>query len=228
MIAREASHQMREGDELPSRIGIFGGSFDPPHIGHLLVVQDAMEALALDHVLVVPAGMQPLKQDGRTVAHHRLRMTEACFQGLPGITVDPVEVERGGLSYTVDTVELLQGRWPHAQFHLLVGEDVVESLSLWRDPERLLAMVYLVVLRRGDMPASRVTSAFATWEGRPGVHPMRQLDTRRVDVSSTEIRARVSAGKSIAGFVPEAVARYIESAGLYRDPPAGAYGSMRA
>jgi nicotinate-nucleotide adenylyltransferase len=203
------------------RIGIFGGSFDPPHNGHVLVLQDAMEALALDHMLIVPAATQPLKRDGRTAAEHRLAMVERCFVGIPGMSVDPIEVERGGLSFMVDTAEQLQGRWPDATLHLLVGEDVVATLPKWRDVERLLSMVHLVVLRRGDATPA-VTAMLADWEVRTGVRQMVQLATRRVDLSSTEIRNRVREGRSIAGFVPVAVAQYIETAGLYSAQPAAA------
>lgn len=202
-------------------IGLFGGSFDPPHIGHLLVVQDAMEALSLDQMRIVPAATQPLKRDARTAAEHRLAMVERCFAGLPGITVDPIEVHRGGVSFMVDTVEALQGRWPGATLHLLVGEDVVATLPQWREPERLLSMVQLVVLRRGNASAA-VAELLAMWEARTGVRRTIQLATRRVDLTSTEIRTRVREGKSINGFVPDAVAQYIESAGLYREQPAAA------
>ena len=212
-----------------TRIGIFGGSFDPPHNGHLLVAQDAMEALSLDHLLVVPAGTQPLKRDGRTSAEHRLAMAERCFAGLTGISVDPIEVERGGLSFMVDTVEALQGRWPGATLHLLVGDDVVATLPGWREPARLLSMVHLVVLRRGDL-SSDVTTMLAEWEARTDwtVRRTVQLATRRVDMTSTEIRTRVREGKSLAGFVPDAVAQYIQSAGLYPAQPAAADDPERA
>ena len=211
------------------RIGIFGGSFDPPHNGHLLVAQDAMEALALDHMLIVPAATQPLKPDGRTGAEHRLAMVERCFAGLPGISVDPIEVQRGGLSFMVDTVGALQGRWPGATLHLLVGEDVVASLPRWREPGRLLSMVQLVVLRRGDA-SDDVTGMLAEWEARTDdtVRRTVQLATRRVDMTSTEIRTRVREGKSLAGFVPDAVAQYIQSAGLYPAQPAAADDPGRA
>lgn len=210
-----------------TRIGIFGGSFDPPHIGHLLVVQDAMEALSLDLMFIVPAATQPLKREGRTAAEHRLAMVDRCFAGLPGISVDPIEVHRGGLSFMVDTVETLQGRWPGATLHLLVGEDVIATLPQWREPERLLSMVHLVVLRRGDASPA-VTAMLAGWEARTGVRRTIPLATRRVDLTSTEIRKRVRAGKSIVGFVPEAVASYIESAGLYPAQPAAADDPERA
>lgn len=206
------------------RLGLFGGSFDPPHVGHLLVAQDAREALGLDRLLIVPAGAQPLKQGLQTPASHRLAMTRACFADIPDIVVDPVEVERGGLSYMVDTVESVQRANPTAQIHLLVGDDVVPTLSRWREPERLLGMVQLVVLTRGgeDTPIGLPAGINAT---------MTRLQTRRVDVSSTEIRTRVRDGLSLRGFVPDAVAAYIASTGLYHehsravapeDPHAGA------
>ena len=87
------------------RLGIFGGSFDPPHVGHLLVAQDAVTALSLDRLLIVPAAQQPLKQGQQTPAADRLAMVQRCFAGVPGLVVDPVEIDRGGLSYMVDTVE---------------------------------------------------------------------------------------------------------------------------
>jgi nicotinate-nucleotide adenylyltransferase len=191
------------------RLGLFGGSFDPPHVGHLLVAQDALEALQLDRLLVIPAGRQPLKPDAPGAAHHRLAMVRACFEGLPGVEVDPIEIERGGLSYMVDTVEAVRRRWPQAELHLLVGRDVVPTLPRWKDPERLLAMVRLVVLTR-DLPDQAVSNLEQL-----GIVNGQVLATRRVDVSSTEIRARVREGLSLRGFVTETVATYIASTGLY-------------
>jgi len=203
------------------RVGIFGGSFDPPHTGHLLVALDARDALALDLVVVVPAANQPLKGYGQTPAAHRLAMVERCFGGLDGFVVDPIEIERGGLSFMVDTVTEFRVRWPLATLHLLVGADVVATLPRWRDPERLLSLAQLVVLRRGadggwstttdtqqstldvDLPVAAATDAAP------------RLETRVVEVSSTEVRTRVQEGRTIRGFVPEAVEAYIASAGLY-------------
>jgi len=201
------------------RLGIFGGSFDPPHVGHLLVAQDAVTALSLDRLLIVPAAQQPLKQGQQTPAADRLAMVQRCFAGVPGLVVDPVEIDRGGLSYMVDTVESLQRREPTADLHLLIGEDVLETFPRWREPERLRSMVRLVVLRRNMTHEPVATSAGQ--QGAPEL-PVHHLATRRVDVSSTEVRERVRAGRSIRGFVTDAVAEYIESTGLYlRDPMAG-------
>jgi nicotinate-nucleotide adenylyltransferase len=202
------------------RVGIFGGSFDPPHNGHLLVAQDARDALALDLVVVVPAATQPLKGDRQTPSAHRLAMAERCFGGLDGFIVDPIEIERGGLSFMVDTVTALRLRWPVATMHLLVGADVVATLPRWREPERLLSLVQLVVLRRGmdgglrsSDPLSLMLDAESSVTAAIATAP--RLETRAVELSSTEVRTRVQEGRTIRGFVPEAVEAYIASAGLY-------------
>lgn len=187
------------------RLGLLGGSFDPPHVGHLLAAHDAADALALDRLVFVPAAVQPLKagQAGATPAQ-RLAMVEALAAADPRFGVDASEIDRGGLSYTVDTLAAYAGRYPDAERFFLVGADVLESFDRWREPERILALATVAVMNRvGDAPPVL----------RAG---MMQVDTRRVDVSSTEIRARVRAGRSIRGFVPDAVADYIAAAGLYR------------
>jgi nicotinate-nucleotide adenylyltransferase len=201
------------------RLGIFGGSFDPPHVGHLLMAQDAVTALSLDRLLIVPAAQQPLKQQ-QASANDRLAMTRRSFGGIAAVEVDPIEIDRGGLSFMVDTVDAFRRRWPLAEFHLLIGADVVATLPRWRDPERLLGMARLVVLRRGpwdragkDAPADPPVDPDSP-VGR-AIHTAPRLETRTVEVSSTEVRARVQAGRSIRGFVPAAVEAYIASAGLY-------------
>jgi nicotinate-nucleotide adenylyltransferase len=191
------------------RVGVFGGTFDPPHVGHLLTAVDAAEQLALDRLLFIPAGEQPLKI-GRVsaAAAQRLAMTELLAGDDGRFAVDAVEIDRGGLSYMVDTLGTLATRWPDAELHLLVGADVLRTFAEWREPERVTALAQLVVLDRGGDVA-----------GAPAVRAVagaRRLATRRVDVSSTEVRARVRARQSIRGFVPEAIADFIESAGLYR------------
>ena len=195
------------------RIGILGGSFDPPHVGHLLVAQDALHELALDRLLIIPAAQQPLKGSDQTPAEHRLAMVQACFGGIPGIEVDPIEIDRGGLSFMVDTVEALRRRWPSATLHLLVGDDVVATLPRWRDVTRLLSMVQLIVLHRADR--GHDAAALAVTLEKVGAETARRLAARRVDVSSTEIRARVRDGHSIRGFVTDTVATYIATTGLY-------------
>ena len=207
------------------RLGLFGGSFDPPHVGHVLVAQDALEALQLDHLLVIPAAQQPLKGGHQTAAEHRLAMVQAAFGGIPGIEVDPVEIVRGGLSFMVDTVEDVRRRWPEAHLHLLVGGDVVPTLPRWHDVGRLLSMVRLVVLTRDAAPQDQALMIDGQSDG--GV-VAEVLSTRRVDLSSTEIRSRVRDGRSIQSFVPDAVATYIASTGLYREYPRGSADAERS
>lgn len=172
------------------------------------MVQDARDRLELDRVLVIPAAQQPLKGYEQTDPAHRLAMVEACFAGIPGVQVDPAEIQRGGLSFMVDTVADVRRRWPDAHLHLLVGRDVVPTLPRWKDIGRLLNQVTLVVMDRdgGSVDEHEVVHG--------GVRAQR-LATRRVDVSSTEIRTRIRQGRSIRGFVTDAVATYIASTGLY-------------
>jgi nicotinate-nucleotide adenylyltransferase len=189
------------------RLGIFGGSFDPPHLGHLLPLMDAAEQLGLDEVRVVPTAIQPLKA-GRPVtpAHHRLAMTERLVAGIPGFVADAVEIERAGLSFTVDTLAALAAAFPDAERTLLLGADAYALFDQWREPERIRRLANIGVLVRGGDRAPDVGE-------RGGVQV---LETRRVDISSTELRARVANGLTIRGFVPDAVAEYIAEHRLYR------------
>ena len=182
---------------------------------------DAIDALSLDRLQIVPAAIQPFKHLAQTAAADRLAMTQGCFGELSGVEVDTIEMERGGLSFTVDTVERYRRQWPTAELQLLVGEDAVASFAKWREPKRLLSMVRVVVLSRSfevaepDSAAASLTEALWT-----GMQPPFRLATRRVDVSSTEIRARVRSGRSIRGFVTDSVAAYIASTGLYKQDSA--------
>jgi nicotinate-nucleotide adenylyltransferase len=191
------------------RLGILGGSFDPPHVGHLLAASDAFEALELDLLVFIPAAIQPLKV-GRLTASpaQRLAMVHLLIAGDRRFGVDAIEAEREGVSFSVDTVSAYADRHPAAERFFLVGADVIDSFGSWREPERIAQLATIVVVRRGEEPPGDVTGV--------GSATFRQLRTRRVDVSSTEIRSRVRAGQSLHGFVPPAVAEYIEMAGLYR------------
>ena len=202
-----------EGAAHPARVGVFGGSFDPPHVGHLLAASDAADALALDRVLFVPAAQQPLKADRRQApAAVRLAMVEALVDGDPRFGVERAEIERGGLSYTVDTLASLAARWPGGELVLLAGADVLATFARWREPQRIRQLATLVVLTRGD--AAGAAGDPGAGPDLPGGPPV-FLPTRRVDVSSTEVRARVAAGRPVRGFVPDAVAAIIRGTGLY-------------
>ncbi|HEY9425570.1 MAG TPA: nicotinate-nucleotide adenylyltransferase [Gemmatimonadaceae bacterium] len=191
------------------RLGIFGGTFDPPHVGHLLAASDAFELLELDRLLFVPAAVQPFKQNEvQASAAQRLTMVELMIAGDSRFATDPVEIDRKGLSFTVETLGVLASRDPGARRFLLIGEDLAGEIATWRDAGRIAELAEVVVLAR--------TSGESDGGGDPGRVPLTRIATRRIEISSTEIRARVLAGKSIHGFVTEAVAGFIESAGLYR------------
>ncbi len=186
------------------RLGVLGGTFDPPHVGHLLAASDAFEALALDRLLFIPAAAHPFKGDSvGATPQQRVDMLTLLIGSDVRFGIDTIEIERSGLSYTVDTLTDLARRDPDAERFFLIGEDLVDQVATWRAPERLPELAEIVVLARGDTPDAT--------SGR-----FRRLETRRVDVSSTEIRARARAGLSLHGFVPDPVAAYIRDAGLYR------------
>lgn len=198
------------------RIGVFGGTFDPPHVGHLLVVGDAAEQLKLDRVLWVPAQTQPLKT-GETLAapaDARRRMVEYTIAGDPRFVLETSELDRGGLSFTVDTLAELRKKHPSAGLYLLVGADAWRTFGSWREPERIAQLANVVVLQR-DEPVESPAGGSRNLEFDSIVTPI-VLRSRRVDVSATEIRERVRAGKSIRGYVTEGVERYIAENGLYR------------
>ena len=194
------------------RLGVLGGSFNPPHIGHLLIASDAYDSLNLDRLLIVPAFANPLKgvDESAPGPQDRLAMVRLAFRDDPRFEVSSVEIDRGGLSYTVDTLETLTGMHPGAELVLLIGIDSLRTMDGWKRPERVRELARLAALARRDDA------------GDDGLLPdgARVVTTRRVDVSSTEIRARLAAGQSIKGFVAESVEEYINTAKLYRSPEA--------
>jgi nicotinate-nucleotide adenylyltransferase len=187
-------------------IGICGGTFDPFHRGHLEPVLHARGEMRWDRVLYIPAWKQPFKSDRETASgYHRFAMAVLATQSYDWMLVDDVELQRGGTSYSVDTLAALHERHRGATFDWIIGEDNVAQLSQWRESERLFAMARFVVLARGTgmsaCPPSNVVYA----------------RTPLVSVSSTEIRQCVREGKPIDAFVDPLVARYIHQYGLYKE-----------
>lgn len=188
------------------RIGLLGGTFDPPHVGHLLLAYGAIEGLALDRLFLIPARRQPLKATvAITDGAHRLEMLRHLVGGDARIQVDAIELERPGLSFTVETLRAYRARWPAAQLVLLLGADAAATFAQWREPDAIAAMARLVVCTRGGDALPAPPPGIA-WD---------RLATRRVDISATEIRARVGAGLPLRGFVTDDVAAYIAAHGLY-------------
>lgn len=195
------------------RIGILGGTFDPPHNGHLAVARAAMKELALDEILFVPAAKNPLKDRGpRASAEDRLTMLGLLVAGDPTMGVVDVELQRGGQSYTVDTVNDLHQVRP-ADYWFILGADALKGLDQWKQPAKLLRMCRLAVVARPTMSGSSLAMRVdAQYRDRVDVVPMPP-----VDISSTEIRNRLAQGKTIAPYVPQAILAYIEEKGLYQD-----------
>ena len=189
--------------------------------------------LELDRVLFIPAAQQPLKAgdaiepaDGgvsRAAPAERLEMVECAIAGDARFAVSPIEIDRGGLSFTVDTLSELAARSPGDTRYLWVGADVLATFAKWRQPERILELATLAVFTRSVGDATDARSLWADfseqWRAVHGTNPAHQpvfLASRRVDVSSTEVRQRIAANRPIHGFVPDAVAKYVAERGLYR------------
>lgn len=191
------------------RTGLFGGTFDPPHTGHLIVAQDALTRLELARVVFIPAFEPPHKR-GRDIspAHLRLAMLRAALEGDDRFAVDDIEIRRGGTSYTVDTLRALHAADPAAELFLLLGTDQYEEIETWREPAELRTLARIAVLsREGRHPVLRADGAS-------------RVPVTRIDVSATEIRRRVMAGEPIRYLVPAAVEAIIRQHRLY-EPGAG-------
>ncbi|MFN2400337.1 MAG: nicotinate-nucleotide adenylyltransferase [Gemmatimonadaceae bacterium] len=203
------------------RLGIFGGTFDPPHAGHLLVASDACDLLSLDKLVFVPAGAPRFKMSSVEASpEQRLKMLELMIAGDGRFAVDSVEINRKGLSYTLDTLVWFAEQFPLAERFLLIGADLVEQFPTWREPDRILALAKVVVLDRlTELASADVVHGHGIESGFVGaVAPagFLRLGTRVVQLSSTEVRSRVRAGKPIHGFVSDAVGDYIRKNGLYQ------------
>ena len=199
------------------KLGILGGTFDPIHLGHLLIAEQARATLGLDEVLFITAG-QPWMKEGTPIsdARHRLSMVRMAVGSNPFFHASALEIDRPGPTYTVDTLEELHREADSdTQLYLVLGVDSLKTLSLWEKPERLLELCILVAAAR---PGHAARDLGFIDDIQPGAsQKVAQLDRPEVDISGAEIRRRVSHGLSVRYQVPENVERYIYSHGLYRD-----------
>ena len=185
------------------KIGIFGGTFDPIHYGHLILARDALEQLHLDSVLFIPAALSPHKMEQRPADNERrVEMLRAAIEGEPRFCFDELELHRPPPSYTVETIETLKRREPDSEFVCLIGEDNVAELSTWHRFADLSKMVRFAVLDRTGLRTE---------------HPFPTI-RRHIDISATDIRNRVARGQSIRYLVPPAVENLIRERQLYREP----------
>ncbi len=194
---------------------VFGGSFDPVHIGHIILTRDIKEILGAREVIFVPTAQAPLKDKHRASPNDRLNMLKLALEGEEGFTLEDYEIKRGGISYTVFTLEYLTEKHKGEELYLLLGSDSFLRFHLWKEPIKILRMVKIVVVdREGKLKEVEkyINDKFREYKDR-----ILLLKTRRVDISSTEIRERIRQGKSIYCLVPEKVEKYIKERGLYRE-----------
>ena len=191
-------------------IGIYGGTFNPPHLGHLVLAQSAIDAFGLDRVLMVPAFRSPFKLSSESLpAETRAEMVALAVSGNSRLACEYFEVLRGGISFTVDTLRHVRQTQPEASLFLLMGADTFNEFHLWKDPEAIAGLATLAVARR---PGSTIEAA-----GRADAPAFREFTMPLLDISSTDIRRRVREGRSIDYLVPWTVQVFIESHGLYRE-----------
>ena len=209
---------MGDGDS-GRRIGILGGTFDPPHLGHLLIAETARVALGLESVLFIPAGEPWLKSGQRiTPATHRLRMVQLAVADNPDFCVCDCEVRRSGASYTVDTLRELRGAYPDsAEWYFIVGSDVLDQFYLWKEPEGILELCRLAVIERPGGPDDGVAALSERFPDAVASGAVVSVAGPRVDFSASELRRILAEGQSVRYQVPDAVAEYIKRHDLYRN-----------
>ena len=185
-----------------TRIGVFGGQFDPPHNGHLAVVRAARDQLGLDRVLIVPSARPPHRPAPATPAEARYRLAQSAFAGEPRVEVSRIELDRDGPGYTAETLEALAG--PGRDLYLILGADQLAAMASWHRPERVRELARIAVAgRRGSPPADGAA----------------QLELEPVDVSSSAVRRMIGEGEDVGSMVPAAVAEAIARHRLYLQTP---------
>jgi nicotinate-nucleotide adenylyltransferase len=199
------------------RIGLFGGSFDPVHHGHLIAASTALEAFELDRIVLIPCHIQPHKHAGPlTPGADRMAMLQQAVEANDALSVSDIELQRGGISYTIDTLDALQQQFPEAELYFIIGEDSLTDLHRWHRIEELLERCRFITLAR---PGSNARNQPPEALNLPSHHAERILasiaDSRLIDISSSDIRTRIASGRSIRYLVPLQVEAYILLHRLY-------------
>jgi nicotinate-nucleotide adenylyltransferase len=187
-----------------NRIGVFGGTFDPPHKGHIAIAEQARKQLRLDKVIFVPAYIPPHKRlRSSTTASQRLHMVKLAIEGKKAFKVSAIELKRKGISYTIDTLKIFKVRYHNAELILIIGADNFEQFESWKSPEKIIHFATLAIYKRKDQPVKDRKNAIIPIKG------------RFLDVSSTQIRMRINIGLPIKTLLPEKVKAYIKKNSLY-------------
>ena len=192
------------------KIGLFGGTFDPIHFGHLIVAETVRSDFGLDRILFIPAAIPPHKiKTSLSPASLRLAMVKLALEKVPYFEASDIEIKRGGISYTVDTVRWFweSDDWEGNEFYLLIGSDSLLELGTWKDPDKILERIPILVMGRPGFDFEKAEKRF-----QKKIVP---VEVPLIDISSSEIRRRVKERKSIRYWVPEKVEKYIKQKGLY-------------
>jgi nicotinate-nucleotide adenylyltransferase len=196
------------------RLGLFGGTFDPIHLGHLILAEQCREACGLDRVWFVVAGEPPHKRGDRTAVAHRLEMARIAVAGHPAFAVSEIETKRPGPHYSVETLEVVRREQPDDDLFFLIGADSLSELPTWRKPGRIAELATIVVVNRPGI--EEVATANFPIFG-PGSRAIVPVTIPPIGIASTDLRRRVMDGKSIRFMVTRGVQAYIEAQGLYRE-----------
>ncbi|MDD2762929.1 MAG: nicotinate-nucleotide adenylyltransferase [Opitutaceae bacterium] len=191
------------------KIGLLGGSFDPVHFGHLLAAQDVFEQCKLDRLILVPAAQAPLKpREVQSSPEDRMAMLRAAVAWDKRFEISDVELRRGGVSYTIDSVRHFRALYPREELFWIIGGDQLPRINLWKDIAELVRLVEFIFLERPGHPARQTPDI-------PGLR-LRRCDGHLIEISSSELRQRVHQGLSLHYFCPQKVIAYIEAHNLYR------------
>jgi nicotinate-nucleotide adenylyltransferase len=197
------------------RLGLFGGTFDPIHLGHLILAESCREACRLDRVWFVVAGAPPHKPGPRTAAPDRLEMVRIAIAGHPAFEVSDIEVSRPGPHYSVETLEEVGRQQPDDELFFLIGADSLVDLPRWREPERIAALATVVVVERPTAPITQPLTPLLPEFG-SAARPFQMVKTPPIGIASNDLRQRVAEGRSIRYQVPRGVEAYIDAHRLYR------------
>jgi nicotinate-nucleotide adenylyltransferase len=191
------------------KLGIFGGTFNPPHIGHLIVAEHVRSVLSLDKIIFIPSYISPHKQEGEEKSSlHRLEMVKLAVQGNDAFAVSNIEIETEEISYTLHTLEYLKNENPADELFLLIGMDNYLTFHLWKEPKKVLELATLVVMNRPNYP-KRVNEII-------GTENTLFVDVPNIDIASSDLRRRIAVGESVKYSIPEKVLSYIVDNSLYR------------
>lgn len=202
------------------KLGILGGTFDPIHIGHLIIAEEARNRFGLERIVFVPAAVSPFKAEIRSTSPlERLKMVELATENNDHFSVSRIEIDRGGVSYTVDTIREIRRMYgKHAQLFFIVGADAITDIQKWKEPDVILSECMLVVASRPGYPLDHMYEFLPehTSDGKPACQRVVIMEIPGIGISSTDIRERIATGRPFRYMVPEKVWSYITETSFYR------------